>query len=206
MMTLRKYSYRLLLLLVTTTLLWGCSKPALEPLASDAVILAFGDSLTAGVGTSKDKSYPAVLESLTGLEIINAGISGETTAQGLTRLPKVIGKTSPDLMILIEGGNDILRNKNYAQIQQNLDDMITLARSENIQVVLLGVPEKKLFSSAAPFYQQLADKHQLVYDNNLISDLLHQRSLKSDPVHLNARGYEQMAQGIHQLLLDHGAL
>ena len=191
---------------LTFLTLFGCTDSALKKLSDDAVILAFGDSLTAGVGTSRDKSYPAVLEKLSGLTVINKGISGEVTDQGLARLPKVIRETNPDLMILIEGGNDILRNKSYQQIEANLDAMITLAQQENIQIVLLGVPEKKLFSSAAPFYQQLADKHNLVYDNNLISDLLHTRSLKSDPIHFNAQGYQKMAEGIYQLLQQRGAL
>ena len=192
-----------LLLLVSLS---GCSDQRLPALASDARILAFGDSLTAGVGTTPDKSYPAVLASITGRQVINRGISGEETAQGLSRLPKVLADTQPDLVILIEGGNDILRNRPAADIKHNLAQMIALMQQRDIPVVLLGMPEKKLFSSSAAFYQQLADDYQLVYDNSLISDLLRNRALKSDPVHFNAQGYQQMAEGIHQLLRDNGAL
>lgn len=197
---------KLLLLVLTTLALAGCDSARLEALPHNAVILSFGDSLTSGVGTSKDKSYPTVLQSLTGLEVINAGISGEVTSDGLKRLPALIQKHSPDLMVLIEGGNDILRNTEYELIRDNLEQMILHAKARNIQVVLLGVPEKKLLSSSAPFYQELADKHKLVYEHNLISDLLRTPSLKSDPVHLNTQGYQKMAEGIHQLLLENGAL
>jgi len=192
--------------IITAFLLTGCNSPELNKLPADAVILAFGDSLTAGVGTTPDKSYPAVLASITGRQVINRGISGEETAQGLSRLPAVLADTQPDLVILIEGGNDILRNRPAADIKHNLAQMITLIQQRDIPVVLLGMPEKKLFSSSAALYQQLADDYQLVYDNNLISDLLRNRTLKSDPVHFNAQGYQQMAEGIHQLLRDNGAL
>lgn len=184
----------------------GCNSPELKPLAANATILAFGDSLTAGVGTSRDKSYPAVLQELSGIKVINRGISGETTAEGLTRFEEVLDQSTPDLIILIEGGNDILRNRPYSDIKANLNDMIGIARSRNIQLVFLGIPEKKLFSSSAPFYQQLADEHQLVYDHNLISDLLRTRNLKSDPIHFNQAGYRKMAEAIHQLLIESGAL
>lgn len=197
---------KLLLLILTTLTLAGCDSARLDVLPHDAVILAFGDSLTAGVGTSKDKSYPTVLQSLAGLEVINAGISGEVTSDGLKRLPALIEKHSPDLMILMEGGNDILRNTDYELIRDNLEQMILLAKSHNIQVVLLGIPEKKLLSSSAPFYQELADKHKLVYEHNLISELLRTPSLKSDPVHFNEQGYQKMAEGIYELLKEKGAL
>lgn len=192
--------------IITVFLLTGCNSPELNKLPADAVILAFGDSLTAGVGTTPDNSYPAVLASITGRQVINRGISGEETAQGLSRLPAVLADTQPDLVILIEGGNDILRNRPAADIKHNLAQMITLIQQRDIPVVLLGMPEKKLFSSSAALYQQLADEHQLVYDNSLISDLLRNRALKTDPVHFNAQGYQQMAEGIHQLLRDNGAL
>ena len=192
--------------IITVFFLTGCNSPELDKLPADAVILAFGDSLTAGVGTAPDKSYPAVLASITGRQVINRGISGEETAQGLSRLPEVLADTQPDLVILIEGGNDILRNRPAADIKQNLAQMITLMQQRDIPVVLLGMPEKKLFSSSAALYQQLADDYQLVYDNNLISELLRNRASKSDPVHFNAQGYQQMAEGIHQLLRDNGAL
>ena len=192
--------------IITVFFLTGCNSPELDKLPADAVILAFGDSLTAGVGTTPDKSYPAALASITGRQVINRGISGEETAQGLSRLPEVLADTQPDLVILIEGGNDILRNRPAADIKQNLAQMITLMQQRDIPVVLLGMPEKKLFSSSAALYKQLADDYQLVYDHNLISDLLRNRALKSDPVHFNTQGYQQMAEGIHQLLWDNGAL
>lgn len=187
-------------------LLTGCSSPELELLQADSKILAFGDSLTFGTGANRGSSYPAVLSGLTGLEVINAGVPGETTNAGLTRLERALGEVQPDLLILIEGGNDILQNLNLAETKSNLAAMIESAKSRDIAVILLGVPEKKLFSNAAPLYEELATEHQLVFDGALIAGLLRSPSLKSDPVHLNEQGYKEMAESIHELLIDSGAI
>ncbi|MFT6969290.1 MAG: acyl-CoA thioesterase-1, partial [Cellvibrionaceae bacterium] len=115
---------KLLMIISCLIVLTACDAPKLGALPTDAVILAFGDSLTSGVGARKNKNYPAVLAQLTGLQVINAGIAGETTAQGLERLSQVLDQSSPDLVILIEGGNDILRGLNLAQAKSNLRDMV----------------------------------------------------------------------------------
>jgi len=186
-------------------LLAACEAGRLQPLPPDGVILAFGDSLTAGKGTSRDNSYPSVLAQLSGRTVINAGISGELTDEGLARLPGMLDQHRPDLMILIEGGNDILQNRTRAT-KNNLAQMIELAQGRGIEVVLIGVPEKNLFSNSAPFYEELADEYALAYHDELISDLLRQPSYKSDSVHFNADGYREMAEGIYELLQDQGAL
>lgn len=194
-----------ILVLAAALFLVGCSSSKLEPLESGDVIVAFGDSLTVGVGAHSENSYPSVLAGLSGFEVVNAGVSGETTGEGLKRLPQVLDEYSPSLLILLEGGNDILRNKPYDQIERNLDNMISEAKSRGVQVVLIGVPEKKLFSSSAPFYKKLAEKHDLVFESKLVSGLMRSPSKKSDTVHFNKAGYAHMAEAIHDLLLENGA-
>lgn len=188
----------------------ACDAPELEALSTDAVILAFGDSLTSGVGVDvsarKNKSYPAVLAKLTGLQVINAGISGETTAQGLKRLSLVLDQAIPDMVILIEGGNDILRNLSLEEAKNNLRNMLMLIKERNIAVVLIGVPEKSLFASSHPMYKELAGELELVFDGNIIANLQRSASLKSDIVHFNEKGYRKMAESIATLLRERGAL
>ena len=147
-----------------------------------------------------------MLANLTGRSVINAGVSGETTAQGLLRLSTVLEQTTAKLIILIEGGNDILRNQSLSQSKQNLAQMIELAQSHGLEVVLIGVPEKKLFSNAAPMYTELAAQYNLVFDGKLIATLIRQAKYKSDSVHFNQAGYQAMAQEIVALLEEHGAL
>lgn len=195
-----------LALLCLVVLLPGCSEPRLKQISPGGTILAFGDSLTAGVGASQPESYPAVLAELSGRSVINAGVSGEVTADGLQRLPGLLSQHEPELLILLEGGNDILRNQPSARVLSNLAQMIELARANDVPVVLIGVPEKNLFSSSAPLYKELAEQYDVVFEGKLLGSLLRTASYKSDPIHLNAKGYRAMAEGIYELLADNGAL
>ncbi len=193
-------------ILAACIFLQSCGQPKLTPLPEDATILAFGDSLTSGVGTEESKSYPRVLAELSGMRVVNAGVSGEVTEQGLKRLPETMDQTMPDLLILLEGGNDILRNKDLELTKRNLAAMIELAQSRGVDVVLIGVPAKTLFSDVASFYTELAEQYQLVLEDELIATLLRQRKYKSDAIHFNEQGYRRMAKAIHGLLIENGAL
>lgn len=197
-----------LFLIKLLCLVWlaACSEPRLQKLHQASVILAFGDSLTFGTGVSEEYSYPSVLQLISGVEVVNAGVPGETTAQGLARLPNELDRYAPDLLILLEGGNDILRNIDPELTKANLESMVSLAAEYGISVVLLGVPEKKLFSNSAPLYGELADAHGLVYDGDLIAGLMRSAEMKSDAVHFNAKGYRAMAESIYALLITNGAL
>ena len=193
-------------IIVGAMVLQSCSDPQLSPVSESATILAFGDSLTVGVGTEIANSYPAVLSELSGREVVNAGVSGETTDGGLARLPEQLAQSEPDLLILLEGGNEILGNKDVATIKRNLGAMIELAHHSGAQVVLLGVPEKGLFLGVAPFYEDLAEEYEIVFDAGLIGSLLRNPAYKSDPIHLNKKGYREMAKRVHELLQESGAL
>jgi lysophospholipase L1-like esterase len=197
---------RTIFILALLLMTGACENRKLSPLPPEGVILAFGDSLTAGVGADEGESYPAVLAQLSGLNVVNAGIPGETVAAGQVRLPRIIDTHAPDLLLLLEGGNDILRNHDLNRIKASLAAMIQQAQSSGIDVVLIGVPEKSLFSDVAPIYAELAQEYELVFIPDLVSALLRTPEYKADRVHLNAAGYRAMAEDIHAVLRKHGAL
>jgi len=184
----------------------ACDSPKLTSLNKGDTILAFGDSLTYGVGTAKEYSYPSILSDISGMEVINSGVSGETTDEGLKRLPRELEKFNPKLVILLEGGNDILRNRDESFIKRDLGEMVETAKGYGAEVVLIGVPKKSLFSSSAPLYSELAEKYDLAFDGNLIGGLMRTPSKKSDSIHFNKSGYRDMAESIYQLLLENGAI
>ncbi len=192
-------------LIAISLLLSGCGDSALRALNSGDVILAFGDSLTAGKGVTTEYAYPAVLSELTGFKVINAGISGETTEEGLQRLPAVLNAENPALLILFEGGNDILRNHDLNKTKANLDQMIGMAKRRNIQVALVGVPRKQLFSNTAELYKELAEQHGLPIESKVVASLLRKPAMKSDGVHFNVKGYRELAKAIAAMLTEAGA-
>jgi len=196
----------LVILSLSAILLVGCSSKKLEPLPENSVIVAFGDSLTAGYGVDKAQSYPSVLATLTGLKVINAGVIGETTQQGLNRIDTVLEKHQPGLVILLEGGNDVLQKKSMAHIKDNLRQMILKIQQHGSAVVLIGVPPKKLFADSMDLYAELADEFNLPLEEDIVPSLIMKPSMKSDYVHFNAKGYQALADSIYNKLLDSGAV
>lgn len=109
----------------------------------ERVIVAFGDSLTAGYGVAPDEAYPALLESRLRAEgyryrVINAGVSGDTTAGGLRRVDWAL-RSRPDIVLLELGANDALRGLDLGQVRSNLDAMITRFEAAGARVLLLGM-------------------------------------------------------------------
>ncbi len=184
----------------------GSGQPQIDLLPEDAVLLAFGDSLTHGSGVNKKQSYPSRLAKLINRKIINAGIPGEFTADGLQRLPALLDQHRPDLMILIHGGNDMLRKKNLNMAADNLRAMIREARSRNISVIMMAVPNPTLILSPAEFYEIVAEDMNVPIEVDAISAILQYPSNKSDAVHPNEKGYHAMAEAVKDLLVESGAL
>ncbi len=188
-------------------LLAACDRaPTLPKLSPHDVIVAFGDSLTHGTGASSDAAYPAVLAALTGRTVINAGVPGDTTISGLQRLPEVLAEHRPRLVLLCLGGNDMLRKHPEAATENNLRLLVQTIRASGASVVLIGVPEPKLFGGAPDFYARVADEMQLPLEDEVFSDVLKDNRLKSDPIHANAAGYRVVAEQLATFLREAGAL
>jgi lysophospholipase L1-like esterase len=191
-----------LLLAACATLLAGCGErtPPLPRLDGNAVVLAFGDSLTYGTGASTPESYPAVLEQIIGRKVVSAGVPGEVSETGLARLPEALEQAQPKLLILCHGGNDFLRKLPEMQAAANVRAMVKLAREKGIEVVLVGVPKLGITGSPAGFYADIALEFRIPYDGDVLKKVLTDNELKSDWVHPNAKGYARIAQSLADLL------
>ncbi|HUN54215.1 MAG TPA: arylesterase [Smithella sp.] len=208
-MTIKKSLNVILLLpaILAVFVLAACQKPASLPvLGKSDVVVAFGDSITFGTGAGPQESYPAVLEQMIGRKVINAGVPGEITAEGLSRLPQVLDTEKPALLILCHGGNDTLRQLSREQTARNIREMVGLARQRGVAVVLIAVPSLGLWVSPAPMYRDIAKELKIPLEEKTLSGILADDSLKSDLIHPNAAGYRRLAEAVAALLKKNGAL
>jgi lysophospholipase L1-like esterase len=194
-------------LCVLALLASGCGQSAkLPPLAADAVLLAFGDSLTFGTGAGENESYPAQLARLTGRRIVREGVPGEVSGAGLARLPAALDAHRPRLLLLCHGGNDFLQRLPREKAAENLRAMIRLAKSRGIDVLLIGTPEPGFTVTPAAFYAEIAKEFRIPYEGEALGKILRDGGLKSDQVHPNAQGYRLLAERVHELLRKAGAV
>ena len=208
-MNLKKYNTLtfLLLAIIVGIGLTACSiQPKLPVLSNDAVIVAFGDSLTFGTGSEPAESYPAVLEKMIGRRVVNSGVPGEVTGDGLLRLPEVLEREKPALLLLCHGGNDQLRRLNQQQAANNIREMIRLVQKREVAVVLIAVPAPELSLLPPSMYREIAKELSIPVEEETLSSILANNSLKSDYIHPNAAGYHRLAESIATLLHKSGAI
>ena len=169
-------------------------------------IVAFGDSLTAGLGVSPDQSYPSQLQQRLNragyhYKVINAGVSGDTTSGGLRRLDWVL-KSHPSIVILELGANDGLRGQPLATMYSNLDAIISRLQNANTLVVLAGmkIPPNYGLDYTTRFssmFKELAQKHQIALIPFLLEGVAAQPGLnQADGLHPTAAGYEIVADTV----------
>jgi acyl-CoA thioesterase-1 len=165
---------------------------------------------------------------------VNEGVPAETSGEGLERLPEVLKREKPALLILCHGANDLLRFFDKRQIAANLRSMIRLARKKGVAVVLvavpllgitlspepfyleiptekgaavrIAVPSPGITLSPAPLYREIALEMGLLIEEETLTMVLSDGYLKSDLIHPNAAGYRKLAEAIAALLKKSGAV
>lgn len=181
------------------------SSPLPSPPGKEHVIVTFGDSLTAGLGIGLDEAYPAVLarkikDAGYPYRVINAGVSGETTAGGLRRVHWIL-ENRPEIVILELGVNDGLRGLAIDQTEKNLAAMIELLQEEDVQVVLAGMrlpPNygKEYTEAFKSLFPKLAARYHLPLIPFFLEGVAARSSLnQADGIHPTAQGY--------QVIVDH---
>ena len=172
-----------------------------ETLSSTHTILAAGDSLTYGFGAPSEASYPARLRQKISLKVINAGENGETSSEGLQRLPSLLDTYHPKLTILCYGGNDILQKRSMQQLKKNLKKMITLCKEAGSEVLLIAVPNMTLFGlEPLALYEEVSEETNTPLLSGVLSEILEEPSMKSDQVHPNAKGYRKLGDAVYEKL------
>jgi len=207
---------RLLALCILSAAVAACSSATndfnISAIPKDATVLILGDSLSYGTGAAKGEDYPTLLAQRTGWDIINAGVPGNTSAEGLARLPELLKIYEPALLIIELGGNDFLRNINISQTEANLRAVIQAAQMKNIPTVLLAIPENQPVKAALgglsdhPIYAKLAEENNIPLVEDIFTEVLSKKSLKADYVHPNAEGYKVVEEQLRAALNELGLL
>lgn len=191
-------------LFVAAVGLGACARKAVrgERVPPGATVLALGDSLTFGTGAVPEAAYPAVLAGLTGWQVVNAGVPGDTAAQALERLPDLLQVHRPSLVLLGVGGNDFLRRLPEADTREHIRRACEHIRAAAAQVLLIAVPRPSVAAaftgslSDHPLYGELAQTLKLPLHRQGWADVLADERLRSDTIHANAQGYAKFAHGL----------
>ena len=181
--------------------------PAARQAEAEHLVLAFGDSLYAGYGLAQGEGFPAALQrelTARGLsaELVNAGVSGDTTAAGLARLDFTLEglKRRPDLAIVGLGGNDVLRGINPTETKANLEAIVRELDRRGIPVVLTGMLAPRnlgpdYVASFDRIYPDLAKSYGAALDPFFLEGVINKPELMlSDGIHPNAKGVQVMAK------------
>jgi acyl-CoA thioesterase-1 len=223
-----KLPWRVSLLAILLASVWACGKsdtptdsaPATSGAAADAQdpaappprprIVALGDSLTAGYGLLESQSYPALLQQHIDTdgyeyEVVNAGVSGDTTAGGLRRLDWAL-EGNVRVLIVALGGNDGLRGLAVSEMKQNLTTIVQRAKERGIAVVLAGMEAPPNFGQeyATSFRQAFRDvalKERVIFIPFLLQNVGgHAELNQGDGIHPNARGAAVVADTVWKVL------
>lgn len=169
------------------------------PSSKSGPVLMFGDSLVEGVGATAGNTLPDQLGKLLGTEILNYGVSGDTTRDGLARLGPAL-KENPKVAIVLLGGNDFLKKIPREETFQNLEKIVVAFQAQGAITVVVGVRSGIVSGGADKEYEALAKKTGSIYVSDVLSGVFAHSDLMSDALHPNDRGYQQIAERLTPLL------
>jgi acyl-CoA hydrolase len=190
----------------------ACSGPKEAPLPRQAVVLVLGDSISAGHGLSREQSWVAHLAPLTGWQLVNGGVSGDTSQQGRARLPTLLEEHRPAAVIIELGGNDMLRRLSTRETANTLAAIIAEVRAAGARPVLMAIPAPSVAGAAfgslsdAGFYAETAKRQKVPLIDEVVADVLSTPALKLDQLHPNAEGHRELASRVADKLRRLGLL
>jgi lysophospholipase L1-like esterase len=193
-------------------LLAACSSPSEPPLARGATVVVLGDSISAGYGLTPEQSWVAHLGVTSGWKMVNGGVSGDTSAQGLARLPALLEEHRPAAVLIELGGNDFLRKQSVPELRANLAAIAGLVRQAGSRPVLVAVPAPSIAGAALrslsdhEVYRSLADEMKLPLVDEAVSGVLSKPEWKLDALHPNADGHRELAARVAKKLRGLGLL
>lgn len=180
-------------------LLLAACRPEVPNLDSPGrTIVCLGDSITAGVGSGPGEAYPDLLAARLGTEVINAGISGATAAEGLARVDGVLA-ADPWLVVVELGGNDVLRQVPPEQTERSLRLILDRLLAARVVPVLVEM-DAPFGGRYREIYARLGGEYHVPVVADALGEILRDRSLKSDTIHPNAQGQKVLAAAVAEVI------
>ncbi len=189
----------LVALSVTVYLAYGSQTKITNYPSGGTDIIAFGDSLTFGVGSTRGGGFVRMLSEDLNTHILNLGVSGETTKGALSRLGQ-ISKYKPKVVILLLGGNDFLSHVPEAETFNNLNRIIETVQQTGAVVLLVGIEDGLVGNKHQKLFEELAEKRGTAYVPDILGGIFGRSQLMSDSLHPNDEGYRIMADRIKPVL------
>jgi len=196
---MKKYFYLIVILILFTAC--GKYEPKNYP-NSNTDIIAFGDSLTYGYGAARNESYPAYLSEMLGREVINLGVSGDTSAMGLARISEI--KKYEPYMVLIEfSANDFFRKNPKEQTENNLREIVRQVQNMGAIAVLVDTGGAYPMEAYTKIQKQIAAEYNTLFVPGIMDGIYSKKDLKSDQIHPNAAGYKIVAERVKKVIEDY---
>ena len=185
--------------IVVLSFLFSRTKTITNYPSSGTDIIAFGDSLVQGVGSSNSNDFVSVLSRKIEIPIVNLGHSGDTTADGLARISN-LDKYNPKIVILLLGGNDYLKKVPITETENNLATIIKNIQNRGAIVLLLGVRGGLINDHFDSMFERLRSRYHTAYVSDVLSGLIADSRYMSDVVHPNDLGYSIIANRVYGVL------
>lgn len=180
---------------------WPDHPIAHVPLRPMGPVLFFGDSLVEGVGATAGHDLPALLAKDLGVPVLNYGVAGNTTRQGLVRVPAAVAE-HPRLVLILLGGNDFLQKVPRDETFANLKSIIDTFQADGAAIVLIGVRSGIVGGGVDDRYEALAEETESAYVEDALKGVFGDPALMSDAIHPNDRGYEKIAARLVPVLRE----
>lgn len=163
-------------------------------------IICFGDSLTFGTGAAKNMDYPSQLSRMISKPIINAGVPGDTTIMAMDRLEEDVLSQSPRIVLITLGGNDLKNRISKETAYQNLKNIIVSIQNQGALVIVGGISIPFWGRGFGQMYQKVCKETQALLIPNIFAGIIGKKSLMSDSIHPNNRGYTLMAEKFYKAM------
>jgi len=194
----------ILFLCVGTLSICSCAKNKVKNADSaGSEIICFGDSITLGYGVEKGQDYPSLLAKMVDVSVINSGVDGDSTVEGMKRIKEEVLDKNPMLVLIEFGGNDFLKKVPKETTLENLRLMIDMCHEKGAMVALVDISAGMFFKEYRGEYAKIARQKDIIFIPEVLNGIITNPMLKSDFFHPNVKGYQVVCNRIYKKIEPH---